>query len=234
MSQLAFRIHCDGCVFADFRLRKGSERFLHDSAGFVSCCFAFGGGHDQQVASLGVVCASRLRRRCEVAERRFDPPSERQGRRSNSRASLVGLRLRTNVSNAQRRNDLRGCSVISVFDRTTAPDRTFARNRARSALVDTQVTREHPLRKWKTRSFALMITSPSTELTRPRFRTLSHDVEAGLLPSSTERLVELYYRERFFQPDLSQYQLGLKQITISIQGVELGVDAASISDVGQA
>lgn len=56
---------------------------------------------------------------------------------------------------------------------------------------------------------------------------------ACLLPSSTERLVELYHRERFFQPDLSQHQLCLKQIAVSIQGVELGVHAAAISDVGQ-
>ena len=54
-----------------------------------------------------------------------------------------------------------------------------------------------------------------------------------LLPSSSERLVELYHRERFFQPDLRQHQLCLKQIAVSIQGVELGVHAAAISDVGQ-
>ena len=54
-----------------------------------------------------------------------------------------------------------------------------------------------------------------------------------LLPSSSERLVELYHRERFFQPDLSQNQLCLKQIAVSIQGVKLGVHTAAISHVGQ-
>src|ERR1700730_129671 len=45
------------------------ERCLHDSAGFVSYCFASGDGGDQRVASPGVVCKSRSRRRGS-AERR--------------------------------------------------------------------------------------------------------------------------------------------------------------------
>src|ERR1700730_10485159 len=55
---------------------------------------------------------------------------------------------------------------------------------------------------------------------------------SGLLPASAERLVELDHRERFVQPNLSQHQFCLKQIAVSIKGVELGVDATAISDIG--
>src|ERR1700674_2423605 len=71
------------------------------------------------------------------------PPSEHQGRRPDSRASPVVLRLSTNVSNAERRNNLMGRSVVSVFDRKIAPYREFSRSHARSAMVEEQAPREH-------------------------------------------------------------------------------------------
>ena len=42
-------------------------------------------------------------------------------RRADSSASPAVLRLSTNVSNAQLRNNLKGRSVVSVFDRKIAP-----------------------------------------------------------------------------------------------------------------
>src|ERR1700687_5943824 len=56
---------CDAC---------GDERFLHDSAGFVSYCFASGDGPDQRVASLA--WCVRISFGGEV-QRRDVPASER-------------------------------------------------------------------------------------------------------------------------------------------------------------
>src|SRR6266852_930091 len=92
---------------------KGPERFLHDSAGFVSCCFAFGDGPDQRVASPGVVCAIRLRRRGS-AERRPDLRASIEGGAPAPEHHLF-VRLSTDGSDAQRRNNLMGRSVVSVF-----------------------------------------------------------------------------------------------------------------------
>ena len=56
---------------------------------------------------------------------------------------------------------------------------------------------------------------------------------ASALPPSPERLVELNDAQQLVQLDLPQVELGLKQIPVSIQGVELGIDAPLISHVGQ-
>src|ERR1700730_1304663 len=104
---------------------KGPERFLHDSAGFVSCCFAFGDGPDQRVASPGVVCAIRLRRRGS-AERRADLRASIEEGAPAPEHHLF-LRLSTNGSNAKRRNNLMGRSVVSVFLIERSHNREFSR-----------------------------------------------------------------------------------------------------------
>src|SRR5580704_18916541 len=54
------------------------------------------------------------------------------------------------------------------------------------------------------------------------------------LPAAPERLIELNDAQQLVQPDLPQVQLGLQQVTVRVESVELGVDASLISHVGQA
>src|SRR6266404_5371968 len=54
------------------------------------------------------------------------------------------------------------------------------------------------------------------------------------LPAAPERLIELNDAQQLVQPDLPQVQLGLLQIPVRVESVELGVDASLISHIGQA
>src|SRR5580693_6338670 len=54
------------------------------------------------------------------------------------------------------------------------------------------------------------------------------------LPASPERLIELNDAQQLVQPDLPQVQLGLQQVPVRIESIELSVDATLISHVGQA
>src|SRR5579859_7866508 len=54
------------------------------------------------------------------------------------------------------------------------------------------------------------------------------------LPAAPERLVELNDAQQLVQPDLPKVQLGLQQVPVRIESIELGVHAYLISHIGQA
>src|SRR5580704_19197802 len=54
------------------------------------------------------------------------------------------------------------------------------------------------------------------------------------LPAAPERLIELNDAQQLVQPDLPEVQLGLQQVPVRVESVELSVDATLISHVGQA
>ena len=56
----------------------------------------------------------------------------------------------------------------------------------------------------------------------------------SLLPSAAESSVELNQRKQLAEADLSQTQFSIKQVAVSIQGIEQCINAAAISQVGQA
>src|SRR5215813_7776214 len=55
-----------------------------------------------------------------------------------------------------------------------------------------------------------------------------------LLPTTAQGLIELNEGEQFVASRLSQVQLGGKQIAIGVEGVELRIHAALISQIGEA
>src|SRR5580698_2479846 len=58
--------------------------------------------------------------------------------------------------------------------------------------------------------------------------------KGSTLPAAPERLVELNDAQQLVQPDLPEVQFGLQQVPVSVESIELGVDASLISHVGQA
>ena len=54
------------------------------------------------------------------------------------------------------------------------------------------------------------------------------------MPATPERLIELNDAQQLVQLDLPQVQLGLQQVPVRVESVELGVDASLISHVGEA
>src|SRR4051812_691749 len=54
-----------------------------------------------------------------------------------------------------------------------------------------------------------------------------------LLPSSAERFVELHDRQLLRQPNPRQVERRLKQVTIGVQRIQLGVDSPAIAQVCQ-
>jgi len=49
------------------------------------------------------------------------------------------------------------------------------------------------------------------------------------LPTSAESFVKLHNAQEFFQTDLGEVELGLKEIAVGIQGIELSIDPTAIS-----
>src|SRR5580658_8629598 len=54
------------------------------------------------------------------------------------------------------------------------------------------------------------------------------------LPAAPERLIELNDAQQLVQPDLPEIQLGLQQVPVRIESIELSVDPTLISHIGQA
>ena len=59
-----------------------------------------------------------------------------------------------------------------------------------------------------------------------------HMLHISLLPSSPESFVELNQRQQLAEPDLSQTQFSIKQVAVSIQGIEECIDSAPVPHVG--
>jgi len=73
----------------------------------------------------------------------------------------------------------------------------------------------------------LLLTPP------PGQRAQASDCVTSLLPSSTERFVELDYSQQFVQLDLRQGHLGLKKVSVGVECIELRIHTAPVSQVGQ-
>ena len=54
------------------------------------------------------------------------------------------------------------------------------------------------------------------------------------LPSAAQRLVELHDGQEFLQPNLGQVQFRVEQVPVGVEGVELGIHASAIAQVGEA
>src|ERR1700749_2764911 len=57
----------------------------------------------------------------------------------------------------------------------------------------------------------------------------NHSQGGSTLPAAPERLIELNDAQQLVQPDLPEVQLGLQEVPVSVESVELGVDASLIS-----
>src|SRR5260370_33304351 len=55
----------------------------------------------------------------------------------------------------------------------------------------------------------------------------------GSLPAAAQRLIELDHADQFVQPDLRESELRLEQVAIRVEGIQLSVNAAAITNIGQ-
>ena len=56
----------------------------------------------------------------------------------------------------------------------------------------------------------------------------------SFLPSTPERFIDLNERQQLAEPDLRQTQFSIKQVAVSIQGIEQCIDAATVSKICEA
>src|SRR5258708_39242043 len=71
-------------------------------------------------------------------------------------------------------------------------------------------------------------------LRTPQIVNRNRSQGGSTLPAAPERLIEMNDAQQLVQPDLPEVQLGLQQVPIRIESIELGVHASLISHICQA